>query len=319
MSDTTASVSNPPDIRHRVTRLIAGDVRPDDIHRLLMWARSLPTGSITPAIRDVGDFIAHQDERDKGLAWATGRRFCTLTRLHLWKAESGVPATLNDLKEAQLAGPLMLPPDELMQKSKMSPRDAQRVMKNALAKIASFDGTNETFSQPLTKEEDTLYYYFRNMRSVPFAFTIYSLVATLADVFVAQGVLLPEERSAFMQLQCRIGVYAMSKMHRTRLDLGTLPGTACLEIGITSKHPDALCVLVLYDPGPTNRMLAMVRIVASCCKIRDWTVRELWPTSRGSIIETKDWSIPLDVRSDGKLAPFPGLTPEGPVGRMVRC
>src|SRR3954453_18158076 len=52
------------EMRRRVQRLIAGEFRPDDVRPLFLWLRERSYG--IGSIREIGDFVAHSDTREKG-------------------------------------------------------------------------------------------------------------------------------------------------------------------------------------------------------------------------------------------------------------
>jgi hypothetical protein len=58
-------------LRARVERLLDGDFRPDDVTRLFLYARDRCDGR--ESVQEVGDFVAHHDERTKGLITRTTR------------------------------------------------------------------------------------------------------------------------------------------------------------------------------------------------------------------------------------------------------
>jgi hypothetical protein len=64
------------ELRTRVERLLAGDIRPEDFSRLFLWLRSRSYGAAS--IKEIGHFEAHPDERDSGLVTDDARDFFRL-------------------------------------------------------------------------------------------------------------------------------------------------------------------------------------------------------------------------------------------------
>jgi hypothetical protein len=71
-----------PGLRARVERLLRGDFRSDDLTRLFLYARDRCDGR--ESVQEIGDFVAHHDERTKGLItreardWYMTVRFASL-------------------------------------------------------------------------------------------------------------------------------------------------------------------------------------------------------------------------------------------------
>jgi hypothetical protein len=66
--------------RARVTRLLSGTFRPDDIANLFLFARDHCDGRET--IKDIGAFVAHHNERDKGVVTRSTREWFAVARYH---------------------------------------------------------------------------------------------------------------------------------------------------------------------------------------------------------------------------------------------
>jgi hypothetical protein len=69
-----------PKSRARVSRLISGDFRPDDLMGLFLFARDHCDGR--ESVTDIGDFIAHHNERDRGIVTRSTRDWCTVARYY---------------------------------------------------------------------------------------------------------------------------------------------------------------------------------------------------------------------------------------------
>src|SRR4051812_21883068 len=58
-------MAQPSELRRRVERLLSGEFHSDDLTRLFLWLRERPA-NCGPAVREIGDFVAHSNERTKG-------------------------------------------------------------------------------------------------------------------------------------------------------------------------------------------------------------------------------------------------------------
>ena len=68
--------------RARVERLLRGDVRNDDLTRLFLFARDRCDGR--ECIQKIGDFVAHHDERTKGIVSRTVADWSVIVRFRGW-------------------------------------------------------------------------------------------------------------------------------------------------------------------------------------------------------------------------------------------
>jgi hypothetical protein len=66
--------------RARVERLLKCDFRPDDLTGLFLYARDHCDGR--QSVRDIGDFVAHHNERDKGIVTESTRAWFASARFH---------------------------------------------------------------------------------------------------------------------------------------------------------------------------------------------------------------------------------------------
>src|SRR5215471_17427645 len=90
-----------PDLksRARLERLLRGDFRPDDLKDLFLYLRDHCDGRET--IRDIGDFTAHHNERDRGIItrstrdWFVTARYFFATKEPSWNLQK-LPSVAQD-------------------------------------------------------------------------------------------------------------------------------------------------------------------------------------------------------------------------------
>src|SRR5207253_4805413 len=93
-------MTTPPDIRPRIERLLRGERRAEDAHRIFQWQRGRTKGR-APAVKDVGDFIGHRDERTEGVAWDQGINSFNMVEYHRFALTAALPPpTVEQLKAA---------------------------------------------------------------------------------------------------------------------------------------------------------------------------------------------------------------------------
>ena len=69
-------------MRARVERLLRGSVREDDITRLFLFARDRCDGR--ESVQEIGDFVAHHSEREKGAVTRTVKDWVTIVQFRSW-------------------------------------------------------------------------------------------------------------------------------------------------------------------------------------------------------------------------------------------
>jgi hypothetical protein len=69
-------------LRARVERLLRGDVQPVDLDRLFLYARDRCDGR--ESVQEVGDFVAHHDERTKGILTRCVQDWYISSRFHFY-------------------------------------------------------------------------------------------------------------------------------------------------------------------------------------------------------------------------------------------
>lgn len=293
----------PSDIPHRIKRLLKGQRHRDDLPRLFEWVRdAVPHGS---PVRDVGDFDAHRDHRNKGLTWEYGIAFAARQRIGLPRALTGSGPTLEDVKRAQKSAIIFARNDAPgLARMGMSYDQLKKHMASALEKVVGLDGYSELFSSPLTNEESDVYYSFRIMRSVPLAFSSISVTNELADILIAQGALSASDKPTFMKLEGLIATFAISRMHRTHLDLKGVPGSAMLEARTSAIYRGKLEVQIEYTPPEgEGRYGSSAPAFTTNCDASEWAPS--MQSNYSPLIETMaDWSQPLDLDDQGRLCMF---------------
>jgi hypothetical protein len=71
-----------PIMRARVERILRGEVRVEDLTRLFLFARDRCDGR--ESVQEIGDFVAHHDERTKGIVSKTVQDWSVIVRFRGW-------------------------------------------------------------------------------------------------------------------------------------------------------------------------------------------------------------------------------------------
>lgn len=295
----------PADIPIRAKRLADGDLHIEDVRKLFKWARSV----LKPGdpVRDVGDFDAHPERREKGLTWEIGRAFCAILRMGALGEVAGVKVTAQDVKVSLLSCITFAYQANDPKQSGFSNEKLIAAIKSIAGKVNGFNNGKATFSSKLNGDEDIVYNYISSRRSVPLAFTSFSITKSLFELLVQHKILEVQRRADFYKATCFINVFIVSVMHLAVIDLKGIPGSAKLLANTSSTHYDKIVIHMHYVVPEFPRMLGSVRVYASDCNASDWVSPSLHSSVMGPVELLKDWDIPLEIGGDGKLHPLAGV------------
>lgn len=194
----------PTELRQRVERYIHGDCRVADLDRIFLGLRDRCYG--LASIREIGDFVAHRNQREKGPVTDKVRDIQLSLESWLNQGECRLPdlaaakrisaANLRIATDAQLAQRLGLRRD---------------VVKSVLAQaIKKMEG--DLFGK-LTQRETAVFNYLAGTFIWNPAFTDEQVTEDLSTVLVKAGVLHEEERAAFDLNHAFLALYVTALMH----------------------------------------------------------------------------------------------------------
>jgi len=190
--------------RQRVERYIRGDRRVEDLDRIFLGLRDRCYG--LTSIREIGDFVAHRDRRDKGPITETVRNIHLSLDSWLHQGEGRLPdlnkakricaANLRTVTDAQLDARLGLRRD---------------VVKSVLAQAIKKMETDRF--EKVTRREQVVFNYLAGAFIWNPAFTDDQVGEDLATVLTKAGALLPQERAGFDANHAFLALYVTALMH----------------------------------------------------------------------------------------------------------
>lgn len=128
--------------RRCVDHLLAGERNPDVLRRLFIYLRTRSYGHIT--VEELGHFVAHYDERDRGITWKravdffTHMEFQALRLFDPWK--STIPPNKELMDRALRAGLRLTGPVSIREQTGLGFNAAKRLLETALPKIVIYKG-----------------------------------------------------------------------------------------------------------------------------------------------------------------------------------
>jgi hypothetical protein len=275
------------DLRHRASRFLRHDRRVVDLDRLFLGLRS--RAGPQSCFRQVGDFVAHRDTREKGLITQVGRD--VFTSVSVWSLPlRGRQATWADITRAAHANLRLASDEQLRSGCGCSRPSAKQRLERALAKVERGD-------RPTKNELQTLDYLGNRFIWRP-AFTSGQLAAEFHEVLLRTGIVPPSDPDLVQEAQAYLALYALSLMHgcaivlengqRARLFAGFANRQRRLEVKVEivftelSKPLMAPIALFLTDLAPEEH----------CAPALLEPLDPALPTH---------WSFPIELSQDGKL------------------
>jgi hypothetical protein len=215
-------------LRVRVERLLRGDFRAEDLTRLFLYARDRCDGRET--VQEVGDFVAHHDERTKGLITRTTRDWYVTAEyaaLAMNNQRLNKPFDLNKLP-ADLPSFLRASfrrgfgPDHnrsLREKTGLNRAAAERLLSTIIKNFASNADGTLTITASHTKTEIELIKYLWSYLAVSPAFNGERLFDDFSATLKSHGLIQKSELRAFETLKAAIALYAITVMHNCTIQI----------------------------------------------------------------------------------------------------
>lgn len=278
------------DLRMRVRRLLEGGRRTDDLDRLYLGLRGRSQGC--PAVQEIGDFIAHRDRREKGMITQAGRD--VFTSIDVWSMTlRKLPVGRDDIIRAAEAN-LRLASDEVIRAGVGSSRQtAAARLKKAIAKFR-----NERL---LSDAELSVLSYFGNRFIWRPAFSAKQLNDELATVLVRSRLMSKEDRSQLAPASAFISLHAVAAMHGSSILLDN-GAQARLFAGFANKDRwiEVKVDLVFHELG--KPLMTPICLFLTDLRAEIYCAPELLADPAPILVD--HWSEPLEIATDGRLAPL---------------
>lgn len=277
------------DLRARARRLTSGDFRTGDLDRLFLGQRARAHGRA--CFREIGDFVAHRDTREKGVVTDVGRD--VFTSVDVWSMDlRGLKPSAADLARAANAN-LRLASDKQLQEGCGCRRAvAGNRSRSALSKLERGEGPTEAELRVLR--------YLGNRFIWKPAFTSNQLFTEFREVLTRNGIIASDDAPRLDGAKAFLSLYALAVMHgsslllkdnhRARLFAGYANPERRLEVKVEitftelDKPLTAPICLFLTDLAPEGH--CHPDLIAP-----------------GRQVRVDHWPMPIEVGADGRLSP----------------
>jgi hypothetical protein len=212
--------------RARLERLLRGDFRPDDLTHLILFARDHCDGR--ESIADVGHFIAHHDERDRGIITRSTREFAATVQYHTYLSHPERPARgaldLNRLppaaREYFRIAVKIVPARDIKKETTLKPASAYKMLLQLADKLTNNDDGTWSFPKDAGPTEIALAKCVSSRIIIKPAFTPTRLVDDFIDTIKSNGLITNDEiHTNHDMISTLIQLYAIAIMHNSQIVL----------------------------------------------------------------------------------------------------
>ena len=275
------------DLRARAKRFLTGQRRVDDLDRLYLDLRERTHGRAS--FREIGDFVAHRGERNRGPVTQVVRD--VITSVSVWSLGfRDKKPTYAELAQAACAN-FRLASDKQL-------KDGCGLKRPAVKKL--LDGVLPRFERggPIDDKELRVLLYLANRFIWKPAFTADEVVKELCDVLTLNNIITKSDQPALLAARDFVSLYALIRMHGTTIALEN--GTSAeLLAGYANQHGILeVKVQIEFDDAP-KPISSPVCMYLTTLKPEDHCDPSLLAPANDYLARV--WRTPLEIGDDGKL------------------
>jgi hypothetical protein len=271
------------EMHRRVERLLRGDRRVDDLDRIFLGLRDRAHGRAS--VREIGDFVAHRGERDKGPV--TSRVRDIFISLHSWAGGLlGRVPTLEQARKVAGANLRIATDAQLQHRLALRRTVVASVLEQGFRKLEQ--------GRQLTERERRVVNYLSSAFIWNQVFTDGEVEADLAFVLERLKLLKNDERARLHALAPFLALYVITLLHGSAIRLDEL-GRAELFANYRNDQQrlEVKATLIITDIG--KPIIAPVCIFWTGLSAADWCHPSL-------LASPEVWEGPLEIDETGLLA-----------------
>jgi hypothetical protein len=284
-------------LRIRVQRLLRGELKVDDLTALFLALRDRAGGR--QSVVDVGAFVAHRNERNKGYVTEAVRDFFVRIRFVIEARERRL--TAYDLpsytSEFLQASARHMDYRAAKGGSRFTRVSVTKALPRLLSHIRKSDG--RCFLWPSASQEDLeLFDFLTATHTFKPLFTEESLFRDLCGALLENGLLLRTEILALLPMSGAVALFALSHMHQCIVDLGDgIKGR--LDASPFGGGSDKIAVIATV-PAMDSKRVSMAHAIF----LTDRTAAADCVTGMTAASPNPVWPYPVELGSDKKMRPL---------------
>ncbi|MEH2574427.1 hypothetical protein [Bradyrhizobium sp. AZCC 1708] len=288
-----------PKSRARVERLLRGDFRPDDLTNLFLYARDHCDGR--EPVADIGHFVAHHNERDRGIVTRSTRDWFAVARFHLpslvpngaplISAKAMPPATKDYFRIAVNRIDAQI----IRTKTGMRRADAYRMMTDLAARLAQNSDGTWRLPNDLTRTEVRLIKCVASHLVTKPAFEAARLCEDFRATLKSNGLITREELSQHeADIDLLVQLYAVAAMHNCVVQVGD--GTTT-QLKAAILLPTQILVEATVTDAPRNPEHGLATAIFAA---------NLDPMlhCHPDLLANQTWNFEIELTQDKRLSPL---------------
>jgi hypothetical protein len=270
------------DLQRRVQRLLSGDCRTEDLDRIFLGLRGR-TGCRT-SLREIGDFVAHRDQREKGPITQRVRDLAVSCHSWTWQQFGRGPSLKQAIVIAE-ANLRIATDAQLDNKFKLKRAVVRSVLKQAISKVQA--GKN------LTDREYRIFNYLGTAFIWNPMFRDSEVIDDLGFALRDAGLITKADQDRLPIIGPFIALYVIALMHGAAI---LLDNGGRIDLRASPDAEERLVVLASFMfPNMPKPVYAPICIFYTEHRAKDFVSQELLDDLEG-------WAGPLDIDRAGKLA-----------------
>lgn len=286
-----------PKSRARVQRLIEGEFRPDDLTGLFLYARDHCDGR--EPVAEIGHFVAHHHERDRGIITRATRDWFIAARYHMARftpfgTQQYRSNTMPRATHAYyLIASSMIAPTDLKRLTGLRRSEAQEMLNSVAGRMTKNKDGTWALPMDLTSKEIDLINGVGSLLAVRPAFTSDKLSYDFIETLKSNSLITKEELKEHRQrIERLVILYAIAAMHNCVVTIGD--GTKT-QIRGTAVRPKGIAILAEV---PLETYEEKVRVAAPMFQYDE----DLQLCCEPELLDGGPWDFEIELSSSGHLA-----------------
>ncbi len=286
------------ELRKRVLRMLDSDLRIEDLTRLLLWARDRP--GCPGSVRELGDFVAHADERKKGLSTERAGEFFSFVRFFMPRI--GRPIDVVDVPKdfpSAMRGALArCHINTMWKKLHLRPKQAREILDVILQTYEPNGNSALRQSRMFTDQEMNLLKFLLSYINITPLMDSESLFRDFHAVLIGGGIMEHRELRNFRHVRGWLSLFAIAVMHGTSIiladgyEIKLLAGAMEGTLTVTAGGEVQSGIRGSYQMG--------VPFFGTDMKPEDWCDPELINARPKGF----SWNVPIEMSREGRIVPL---------------
>jgi hypothetical protein len=289
-------MSRHEEMRSRFHRISSPRFSPDDLTRLFLWLRE-PERPIRPAtIREIGDFVAHADTREKGPVTYELRDFLFHARMmHRLGPNIELTNLPTDFVPTVRRNFERLPKDLILLETGLKRRDAKQALETILSNFHRTPNGGFTYGlNTVARSEITVLTCVLQHYDVKAVFTADDVTREFFTAAQRSMLIERTDKQAQQRMKPILAMFSMQSMHRTTIVLED-QWRATLNAGTYEGELAVFASAVVQTHEPGGRLGIRVPIFTTGLNANEWCDESL---EVGPYIV---WETPIELSADKKL------------------